>query len=140
MAWVPFASSRLQTALVSTLAMSLTISLVEEDDAHAIRPHGVDAGIAEGVGLDLVLGEVGHDLAGVELALRDTDDACALAAGITQSSVSENIGISVDFEAVALECGFKALEFGREDAILELHRCRGVLHGVVIDDDELLDV
>ena len=53
--------------------------LVEEDDAHAARTHGIDAVVAEHLRLGLALGEVRHDVAGVELALRDADDAGSLA-------------------------------------------------------------
>ena len=109
MVWVPLESSRLQTALVSTcthlvdhVAVGEEVGsesvtgihgfvdrvlvaedhggLVEEDDAHAARAHGIDAVVAKHVGLGLVLGEVGHDVAGVELALGDADDAGSLAA------------------------------------------------------------
>ena len=91
-------------------------------------------------GLGFGLGEVGHDLAGVELALRDADDASSLATGIAEGGEGENVSVLIDLEAGALESCLEALEFGRENAVFELHGRGGVLHGMVVDDDELLNV
>ncbi len=114
--------------------------LVEEDDAHAVGAHGVDAVVAEHDGLGFGLGEAGHDLACMELALRDADDASSLPLLITEGGKGEHVSVLIDFEAGALESCFEALEFGRKNPVLEFHGCGGVLHGMVVDHDELLNV
>ena len=59
---------------------------------------------------------------------------------IAEGGEGEDVGILIDFEAGGLEGGLEALEFGRKDAVLQVHGGGGVLHGAIVDDDELLDV
>ncbi len=59
---------------------------------------------------------------------------------VAEGGKGKSVGVLVDLEAGALERGLETLEFGRQDAILEVHGGGGVLHGAVVDDDELLNV
>ena len=76
----------------------------------------------------------------MELALSNADDASSRTAGITEGGEGEYVGVLINFEAGALESCFEALEFGRKDTLFEFHGRGGVLHGVVIDHDELLNI
>ncbi len=60
--------------------------------------------------------------------------------GSRKAAKAEDVSVLVDLEAGALEGGLEALELRGKDAVLELHGCGGVLHGAVVDDDELLNV
>ena len=59
---------------------------------------------------------------------------------IAEGGEGEDVGVLIDLEAGALERGLETLEFGRKDAVFEFHGGGGVLHGAVVDDDDLLDV
>ena len=98
--------------------------------------------VAQQRGLDLLLLEVGQDVVERELPLRKTDDPRGVAGGAlgTEGGEGQLIHVMVVVHAGDLQRLLQALQLRRHHLVLQLHGGGRVLHGPVIDHDQLLHI
>ena len=105
---------------------------------HAGLAHGIYAIFTVNDRLDLPLFEVGHDVYQGALPLRQAYDAGALAA--TERSEGQLFNVVVLIQAGGLESLLQLLQLRRKHTRLQIHRSGRVLHGVIVDHDQLLNI
>src|SRR5271156_6908113 len=89
--------------------------------------------------LYLALLEIGQDVHQRVLSLRQAHNPRVMAA-TTERSKGQLFNIVVLIEARGAQSLFQLFEFGRQHTCFEIHRSWRVLHGVVVNDNQLLNV
>jgi len=111
---------------------------IDEGDRHAVCTHRIHTiGAHLGV-LDFLLQPGRLDGVKVELTLGDADDPRSLHIARPERGKCQCIDVVVFIQAGTLERIFQLLDIRRQDAVLQVHGRSGVLHGAVIDGDQLL--
>jgi len=134
---------RQAVARIQRISQSLAIAkdhrgLVQERYAHARRTHGPNRRIADHDRLDLLLGKICQDGLVLKLPLSNANNASACSD--TECRKSQGFAVLIHLQAAGRQGVLQPLQLRRKYTVLQLHGCRRVLHRLVVNHDNLLNI